>query len=266
MSVVQYVEGNSLLHRLDPRAKIIMLTILTIIIFIVENFLMIGAILLTILLLWWSARLPMKTLASYFKFLTGLFVFIIVIQGLFYSGEVILVQPLIPRWVPLIGGLGKISLDGALFGILISARIICLICLLPLVTMTTPIHFFALGLTKMGLSYQIAYTMTTALNTIPVLQNEASVVMDAQKLRAFRVFEEGSFVQKLKAYPALAVPLVIGAMRRAQLMGVAMDSRAFGALKRRTYVEDIIMKPQDYAVLAVFAVYCAAVLVGNFML
>lgn len=266
MSVVQYYEGDSFLHRLDPRTKLIMLTILTVIVFIVQNFWMIGAILGTVLLLWWNARLPAKTLTSYFKFLSGLFVFIIILQGLFYAGDIVIIKPIIPYGVPLIGGLGKLTLDGIVFGILISARVVCLVCLLPLVTMTTPIHLFALGLSKMGMSYQTAYTMTTALNTIPILENEANVVMDAQKLRAFRVFEEGNLMQKLKAYPPLAVPLVIGAMRRAQMMGVAMDSRAFGALKHRTYLEDISMRPIDYVALVTFVLYSVALLVGNYML
>ena len=57
------------------------------------------------------------------------------------------------------------------------------------------------------------------------------------------------------AYPALVTPLVIGSMRRAQLMAVAMDSRAFGATKKRTYMEDITMDAVDWIFLAATIIF-----------
>jgi energy-coupling factor transport system permease protein len=106
--------------------------------------------------------------------------------------------------------------------------------------------------------------MTTALNLIPILQTEANTVADAQKLRAFRVFERGSFLDKLKAYPSLVTPLIIGAMRRAQLIAVAMDSRAFGASAERTYIQEIRMRHQDWAFLALATLFAAAAGIANF--
>lgn len=266
MTLIQYYPGESLFHKLDPRVKILILLLLTIVIFIVENFFVIAAIFATILILWTSARLPLGTVASYFKFLLGLFAFLTILQALFYPGTQVLVQPVIPNFVPLIGGSGTITVEGMLFGLLISFRLLVLVCLLPLITMTTPIHMFALGLVRMGMTYKIAYTATTAINMIPALQAETGVIIDAQRLRGFTVFEKGTLMQKMKAYPALVVPLVIGAMRRAQLMGVAMDARAFGALKGRTYVEDIAMRPADWVALVVLVFYSAAAVTANFLL
>ncbi|MGI9861981.1 energy-coupling factor transporter transmembrane component T [Moorella naiadis] len=266
MSLIEYFPGDTFFHRLDPRVKILSLILTTIAIFIVQNFLVIGIIFLTILALWLNAHLPLKTLTGYFKLLLSLFALLTLLQGLFLGGPTTLLEPVIPRAVPLIGGLGRLSLEGIIFGLLLNLRLIALVALLPLVTMTTPIHLFALGLVRMGLSYKVAYTATTAINLIPTLEKETGVIMDAQKMRGFTVFEKGSFMQKMKAYPTLVVPLIIGAMRKAQIMGVAMDVRAFGTHPKRTYIEDIVMNKRDWAILVIVIVYNIAVLVANFVL
>jgi energy-coupling factor transport system permease protein len=134
---------------------------------------------------------------------------------------------------------------------------LAVVLILPLVSLTTPIHLLTLGLVRLGLPYRVAYAMTTAINLIPVLQSEANVIVDAQRLRAMQVFEKGRFWQKLRSYPALVTPLVIGAMRRAQLIAVAMDSRAFGASKSRTFVQNIRMRAVDWLFVGATVLYVA---------
>jgi energy-coupling factor transport system permease protein len=141
-----------------------------------------------------------------------------------------------------------------------------MVIVMPLVSLTTPVHMLSLGLVRLGLPYRLAYTMTTALNLIPVLQAEAGVVADAQRLRACRLFEKANFFTKLRAYPSLVTPLVIGAMRRAQLIAVAMDSRAFGAGKNRTYIQDIHMHPRDWGFVAFSVLYTALIVAANIII
>jgi energy-coupling factor transport system permease protein len=138
--------------------------------------------------------------------------------------------------------------------------------LMPLLTMTTPMDKLALGFTRMGLQYKGAYIITTAINLIPAFEDEARFIMDAQKIRGMRAFEEGSVLDKFKAYPALAVPLIIGAMRRAQLMRVAMDARGFGAFPAKTYLEDLRMTAGDYIAFMVVIGFSVLALVLNFTL
>jgi len=264
-SPVEYYPGRSLFHRLDPRAKIIFLLLFTIVIFVTQHIHVAVAVLLTVIALWCIARLPLRTMGSHLKMWGGLIAFLFVVQVVLRPGEVILINPLIPPSVPLIGGKGNITGEGVLFAFLIVARLLAIIPILPLVSMTTPIHLLTLGFVRLGLPYQLAYTITTALNLIPTLQAEARLITDAQKLRAFRTFEKGGPIAKLKAYPLLVTPLVIGAMRRGQLTAVAMESRGFGAKGKRTYIEDIAMKPRDSAFIALVALYCLAALLMNFL-
>ncbi|HHU33070.1 MAG TPA: energy-coupling factor transporter transmembrane protein EcfT [Clostridia bacterium] len=250
MSLVQYYPGKTFVHKLDPRSKLIALVLSTIVIFASTDFKIIGLIFCGSLLLWSLAKLPASILLSYMKFLGPLLILLILSQALFYPGNVYLVKPLIPEWVPILGGLGKIDKEGVIFGFVLSFRLITLITLMPLVTFTTPVEKFTLGLIKLGLPYTIAYTATTALNMIPILQNELGVIMDAQKLRAFQTFEEGKLVDKVKAYPTLVIPLIVGSMRSAQQMGVAMDSKAFGTNKNRTFLDDITFQTRDWVFLS----------------
>jgi energy-coupling factor transport system permease protein len=265
-TLVQYIPGETLFHRLDPRTKLISMLLVTGVIFVVQSLWVAAVVLLTLILIWFLAGLPFSVLKGLGKAVVGIMVFLFVVQALFYPGEIVLVQPIIPRFVPLIGGTGKIALEGVLFALLLSLRLLAMIIVLPLVSMTTPVHTFTLGLVRMGLPYHLAYTTTTALNLIPILQTEASTIVDAQRLRALQVFEKGSFLDKLKAYPPLITPLVIGAMRRAQLMAMAMDSRAFGAAKDRTYIYDIHMQTQDWVFIAVSVVYVGLAIAANFLI
>lgn len=269
MSILDYHYGDSYVHRMDPRVKMILLVLMTIVIFMISNFYVLLAVFAMVMLVWKTANLPMKNIIRYMKFLLSLVAFLIVLQGLFFSsGEnpVILVRPIIPEAVPLIGGSGTIYLDGILFGLVLGFRLLTLVCIMPIFAMTTTISEMALGLVKLGMNYKYAYMTTTALNLIPSLQEEAKTVMDAQKMRGFMVFETGKFMEKIRAYSTLVVPLVVGAMRRAQLMGVAMEARAFGVKKTRTYREDLHMRTRDIVYGVLVGAICIGVVYANNLL
>jgi energy-coupling factor transport system permease protein len=219
-------------------------------------------ILVVMVFLWILAKLPGSVLWGFMKILLPIIGFLFVVQAIFYPGTTALIKPLIP-----IGkGIGQITLEGLLFAVLLAMRLMAMIIMLPLVSFTTPVQSFALGMVKMGLPYKLAYTLTTALNLVPILQTETGVIVDAQKLRAMQTFEKGKIGEKMRAYPALVTPLVIGSMRRAQLMAVAMDSRAFGASKTRTYLEDISLHFKDWAFLIGSVLFSVGVVMASSLL
>ena len=256
MAVIEYLPGDSFFHKLDPRIKILMLLLFTFFIFTTKNFYIISALFVLVIL---------PKITGLFRLLIPIFFFIIIIQALFQVGDTELLNPVIPNFVPLIGGSGRITLEGTLFGLVISYRLLTLIMLMPLISMTTQINSLALGLVKLGMPYKIAYMATTALNMIPSLEEQTRTIMDAQKLRAFTVFEEGKIHEKLLAYPTLVVPMVIGAMKKSMLVGVAMDARAFGCRKTRTYIDHIEFKTADYIALTGLVVLITVLSYFNFI-
>jgi energy-coupling factor transport system permease protein len=261
-SLIAYYPGKTFFHKLDPRAKIIFMVIVSIAVFSIQQISVALVVVAVMFFLWFSARLPLSVLWSFIKVLLPIIGFLFLVQAVFYPGTTPLIKPLIP----LGKGYGQITLDGILFAVLLALRLIAMIIMLPLVNFTTPVQVFALGMVKMGLPYRLAYTMTTALNLVPILQGETGVIVDAQRLRAMQSFEKGRLIDKLRAYPALVTPLVIGSMRRAQLMAVAMDSRAFGASKSRTYLEDIRLRPMDWIFICLTIAFTVGIILASYLL
>jgi energy-coupling factor transport system permease protein len=245
---------------------LLLVPLLSVIVFVVDKPPVAAGLALALVGLRLAAKMPFKKIRVYFKLLCVLAVFITLLQVLFGPGERYLLKPLIPSSVPFIGGRGSLKLDGLMLGFVIICRLLALMVLLPMLTLTTEPQKLALGLTRLGLNYRAAYIVTIALHLIPAFEEDARGIMDAQKLRAMRAFEEGGLAAKFKAYPALAVPLVLGAMRRAQLLGIALDARAFGAFKTRTWLMQIKMRPYDYRAFALCAVFSALALALNFLL
>ena len=266
MSTFQFCPGDSIFHKLDPRVKLLLILSVSIAIFSVSNLVVVSALFVVVFLVWLLCRLPIRNLAKMFKILIPFFIFLILIQALWYPGKYVLVQPLIPTALPVIGGYGQISLDGILHGVMICLRLSVLMNLIPLLTTTTEIETIVLGLVQTGLPYKFAYMATTAMNMVPTFVEEMNTIKNAQLLRACTVFEEGNLAQKLKAYPALIVPLVIGAMRRAQSMGIAMDARSFAVYKERTYINELTWKKKDTVALCLVILAVAGMVALNIVL
>ncbi len=261
-----------LIYKLDPRTKILLVFAFTILIFIVDKLAVAAAVMFVFLLFRLLGGVPFKRVKSFWLFLM-LASFITLLQIFFAPGENYIVKPLFPPSLPVLGGKGSLKWDGLVLGLTISCRLAALTFLLPFLTFTTSPYSIAAGLAAFGVNYRAAFVITTAFNMIPVFEEEARAIMDAQKLRGSSVFEKqrkvrlhaASFIGKLKAYPSLVVPLVLGAMRKAQVSSAAMDSRAFGVYKTRSWLEKPEMKAYDYAFLAAGFIFASAVLYFNFL-
>jgi len=258
--------GVSFVHKLDPRTKILLSLLFTLVIFLISRPVAAAGMAAAFITLWLVIRMPFKKIVAYIKFLSIMVLFITLMQMLFGPGTNYILRPLIPDAVPLIGGMGSLKWDGLVLGMTSALRLLSLVLVLPLLTGTTPVHSLAQGLAGFRMNYKAAFVITSALNFVPVLEEEARLIIDAQKLRGLCVYDRGSLWGKLRAYPALAVPLIISALRRSQSIAYAMDSRAFGAYPSRTWRETPRMGAGDFWALAVSAVFCGFMLCVNFNL
>jgi energy-coupling factor transport system permease protein len=193
-----------------------------------------------------------------------LVIFMVLMQILFGPGENYIIKPLFPPDFPLLGGLGSLKWDGLILGLTAACRLAALMMLLPILTRTTSPQQLAVGLAALGLNYRAAFVITTAFNLIPLFENEGRAVMDAQKLRGMRSFEDGSFFGKLKAYRGIVIPIMLSAMRKARLAGIAMDSRAFGVYRTRTWLDKPAIKMRDFISIVSCVIFTAAVLLVNY--
>jgi energy-coupling factor transport system permease protein len=243
-------------YKLDARTKLIFVLLFTFLVFLVDTFSSIVFLLVSIVIIRITARIPFKE-KKYLKNLSLLALFIILMQTLFGNGENFIIKPLFPMSFPFFGGTGSLKWEGLLFGIVIICRLAALMLILPILTQTTPPHKITRGLCALGVNYRAAFIITSALNFIPVFNAEAQVIMDAQRLRGLRKFG-------IKSYINLLTPLMLGAMRKAQIASVAMDSRAFGVYKTITWLEQPKMKKQDFLFLLVSIIFFTAIIFINY--
>jgi len=253
-----------LLNKIDPRSKLIFVFLLSFPVFLIDKFPAVVCLLLSLIVFRFAAKIPFRGV-KYIANLSLLALFIILIQTIFGAGEKFILKPIFPPSFPVLGGYGSLKWEGLFFGLVIVCRLFALMLILPVLTGTTPLEKIARGLCSFGFNYRTAFIFTSAFNMIPVFEEEGRLIMDAQKLRGMRCFERGSsFPAKIKACPGLVVPLVLGAMRRARDSSVAMDSRAFGVYKTRTWLEKPRMKVYDFIFIASCVIFTSAVLFINY--
>jgi len=204
------------------------------------------------------------------KILTLLVIFIILLQTIFGPGSNYIINPLFPYSLPFLGGMGSLKWEGFFLGLTIVCRFLSLMLIFPIFSATTPPQKIAAGLCALKLNYRTAYIISAAFNLIPIFKDEAIHIMDAQKLRGLQYFDNRtfnlrtkggqtarkSFFYRIKLYSSLLITLILSAMRKAQYASVAMESRAFGIYKTRTWLDKPQIQKHD-----IFCVFTSVFLV-----
>ncbi len=253
--VGQFIPGDSFLHRLDPRTKIMLSLAVVVALFTVDSPLSYGMIAVLVFAAIWASRVPVRMV------LRGLrpIVFILVLTFLLHlfmdPGE-----QLFAVWKL------RASREGLALGLTMAARLILLIMATSLVTLTTSPIVFTDGLEKLlnpfrvvGLpAHELAMMMTIALRFIPTLLEETDKIMKAQMARGAD-FDTGGLLARAKAMIPILVPLFVSAFRRADELAVAMEARCYRGGAGRTRMRQLKLGAQD----AVAAVGVVAYLVAT---
>ncbi len=249
---VVYFPGNTLIHRFDPRTKIIMLAYFVGLALLFSNPIHLAIVILATFAIWTYARIPAKEVSRVYRYVYGTLALVIVIQGLSFPTGTEIIRLVPPN--PLIGNVGALTVEGLVYGIAISERILIMMIIGPLVIYTTPLDRLILGLVKLKMPYSVAYIMSSSLNILPSVQLEIETIIEAQTARAFTKLETGSFVERMRAYIPILVPLIVGMARNSTQLSLAMAARAFGATKNRSYYHDIKATLKDYVAITIMVV------------
>ena len=237
----QYFPGNTIVHRLDPRTKLIAVVLYIAALFTANNWSATALVLLTLVFCVALSRIRPKAL---FKGLKPLIVIVILtaVLNLFYSdGNVIC-----SFWVL------RITDNGIRRAVLMVLRIILLVCGTFLLTYTTSPLQLTDGLEQLLSSMM----MSIALRFIPTLIEETDKIISAQKARGAD-FESGSLVRRAKALLPILVPLFVSAFRRADELATAMECRCYNGGEGRTRMKVLRMGRNDYLALAFWALILA---------
>ncbi len=239
----QYFPGNSVVHRLDPRAKLIFLIFYIVALFSADSWLGYGAMIVFLAIIIKISHIPVKSIFRGMKPLLMILIFTAFLNLFFTEGQTVLVQ------------LGKmtITLEGVVRAIFMVGRIMLLITGTFLLTYTTsPIALTdglesLLGpLKKLHLPiHELSMMMCIALRFIPTLIEETDKIMSAQKARGAD-FETGSLFDRVKAMVPILVPLFISAFRRADELATAMECRCYQGGEGRTKMKLLRYHRNDF--------------------
>ena len=231
----QYINGDSVIHRLDPRLKLIVSILFIVFLFLIKTPVMMTVVFCLVLALYKMVKIPLKLLLVSIKPVLPIILFTSALNMFFVAGE-----PLVSFW--------KISISdrGVIFAYMLSLRIIVLLAGTSLLTYTTtPIQLTGAieslfsPLRKIGFPVEeLAMMMTIALRFIPTLMNETDKTISAQKSRGADM-ETGSFIQRIKALTPVLIPLFISAFRRADELALAMECRCYNSEGKRTKLHEL---------------------------
>jgi energy-coupling factor transport system permease protein len=142
------------------------------------------------------------------------------------------------------------------FAVAMTLRFVVLVESFSVFFLTTSPDHLGLALEQTRVPYEFAFAFTTAVRFVPVLAEEAQTIMDAQKARGLEL-EKGGFLKRIRNYVPVLIPLIVSAIRRSLELAEAMESRAWGATKKRTNLYVLKFRRGDFALLAITVVVLA---------
>ena len=254
ITIGQYYPGDSIVHRADPRVKIILTLVFMIMIFLVNSFAgYIGITLFTIIAILVS-EIPLSYAFKGVKSLVFIIIFIALLNIFTVKGETVLVE----FWII------RITLEGILTAVKMTLRLVLLVVSASIMTLTTTPIMLTDGIEKLLKplkiikvpAHEIAMMMTIALRFIPTLIEETDKIMKAQAARGAD-FDTGNLIQKAKSFVPVLVPLFISAFRRADELATAMESRCYRGGEGRTRLRQLRFKGIDAIVTGVTLLFGA---------
>ena len=260
ITIGQHFPGDSLVHRFDPRMKLVLTIAYIVLLFAASNPLGLTLSILFVAVMYKVAKIPGKMILKSLKPILPIVIFTAVLNLFFVSGEG---EPLVHIWFL------TIYAEGVRYAVLMAVRVMALIAGTSLLTYTTSpivltdaIEQLLKPLGKLHFPvHELAMMMSIALRFIPTLIEETDKIMNAQKARGAQL-DTGKMTDRVKALVPVLIPLFISAFRRADELAMAMECRCYRGGDGRTRLKVLRCEKQDYIDLAV-CIACFAVILAS---
>lgn len=260
ITIGQHFPGNSLVHRFDPRLKLVLTIVYIVLLFAASNPLGLALSILFLAAMYKLADIPAKMIGKSLKPILPIVLFTAVLNLFFVAGEG---EPLVKIWFL------AIYPEGVKYAVLMAVRVMALIAGTSLLTYTTSpivltdaIEQLLKPLGKLHFPvHELAMMMSIALRFIPTLIEETDKIMNAQKARGAQL-DTGKMTERVKALVPVLIPLFISAFRRADELAMAMECRCYRGGDGRTRLKVLKCTRQDYLSLAV-CIACFAVILAS---
>ena len=256
ITIGQYYPANSVLHRMDPRTKIVCTLLYLISLFLFRSFWGYAAATLFLVVVIRMSKVPFKFMVKGMKAIAMLLVITCMFNLFLTPGKELC------RW-----WIFSITDNGIRTAVFMAFRLAYLIIGASVMTLTTTPNSLTDGIEKLlnPLNHihvpvhEVAMMMSIALRFIPILLDETDKIMKAQMARGADM-ESGSLIQKVKAVVPILVPLFVSAIRRANDLAMAMEARCYNGGAHRTKMKPLSYAGRDYAGYAVTVVYLVLII------
>lgn len=260
ITIGQYYNSTSPIHKLDPRIKIVLTLVFIISIFLCKSFPALGLMVAFTLAIVFASKVPFKMVLKSMKPIAIIVLFTSILNIFYVKGGTPLVDW---RFI-------HITSNGIFTALFMAIRIICLVVISSMLTYTTTPTMLTDGLEKLLSPLKVfkipiatlAMMMTLALRFIPTLIDEIDRITNAQKARGANL-EDGSLIQRVKALVPIIVPLFVSSIRRAYELADAMDCRCYTGGPNRTRMKQMKLSISDFVMVIIMAVFVAGIFVLN---
>lgn len=254
ITIGQYFPGDSVIHKMDPRMKIILTLLYIIALFCVKNFFGFAIIFIFLCFVVFLSGIPVKIVLKSIKPLLFIIIFTSVINIFYGKGAPVFPAEQLP-W------LSWFTWGGVKNALFMAVRIILLIVGTSFMTYTTSPIMLTDAIERLILPlkyikvpvHELAMMMTIAMRFIPTLIDETEKIMNAQKARGAD-FETGNLIRRAKALIPIMIPLIVSAFRRAEELADAMECRCYNGGENRTRYKIYSFGARDYIALSIFVI------------
>ncbi len=261
ITIGQFFPGNSVIHRMDSRFKIMLDILYVVILFVADNFISLAVAGVFILMAYAVSEIKPVMMLKSLKPLMPIILFTAILNLFFVTGEG---EPLVNWWI------FTIYAEGITTAVFMIIRIVCLIIGMSLLTYTTSpivltdaIERLLSPLKKIKLPvHELAMMMTIALRFIPTLIEETDKIMSAQKARGADL-DTGGLMKRAKALVPILIPLFVSAFKRANELAMAMECRCYRGGEGRTTLRQLKAKPMDFMIALLMLTLLGFVIVDN---
>ncbi len=262
--LLTYAEKDTWIHRLSGVTKMIFFLLWSIVGMITYDTRVLVVMLLISLVVFKISKTEWKQVGTVFLFILFFLVFNLVVIFLFspYEGEKIYGQR--TDLFHLFGNY-YVTKEQLFYELNIMLKYFTVIPVVLMFMVTTNPSEFAASLNRIGISYNVGYSIAIALRYVPDVQADFTKIRHAQEARGIEMSKKASLFNRLKSMAAIIFPLIFSSMDRIDVVSNAMELRGFGKNKKRTWYAGRPLKRNDYFVLIFVVVFCAAALIITFL-
>lgn len=250
-----YTSADTFLHRLDPRVKVVAVVLLSLLALIIGDLLHLLVLLGFVLLLLVLGKATLSKTTFALKFVLRIMVMIVILWPIFD-----------PSGTPVLAELGPIKItEPAIWkGVSMAVRVCCLATVWYILMFTTSQRDLVRGLVKLGLRFDFGLALAISMRFIPTFGKTVESITDAQRARGLEL-DKGAPLRRSRNYVAVLVPTIVSGLRTADMLSLALQSRAYGARADRTYLRALHMRWVDAVALAVVVVIFAVPAVAKYL-